>query len=1612
MGFIRKFLSFTDNDQSEQESESTEVTNTTTDDKNSTLEDVTGTQDSLSGGEGDDRRTKNRTVSGETTSTADDDLPAKSGKFAVNFVDTEYQQTRSESGKILHMNFKQTGSDGSLYMGEDVRRLFVEDHAEDPDMNIWLGYQSRGNNPMREVGMEKFSWFRHISMFGTTGMGKTTSQKNLINQIVRKGYGCVVIDPKGDMATELMQEIPESRLDDVIWIEPGSTKHPDKVAAINFLEPSVPKDHPRYDREVESIVDDLQAILKAEGYWGPRMAGITKNITRAMIRSRNPYTLYDMYNVLSQEEKRWNFLRSLEREGIELRDTQTGSILTDIKQYSERIAEMDEDEVDPVVRRLQDWAESPMLKEIVSHRNSSVSINDAVESGKIILVRNTVWNEEAKRVVSTAIIRRVWATIQSRAEEIEDEEKREPFFVLIDEFDDVVSKDMNISKMLTKARSAKMSVCLACQNPAQIEDEHEGILRQIFSNTDTMISFGVRGPDDAKLIAKRMGEEIDMYDIMGMPEYRALTRIAYTGEQGRKLSPALGLRTFPDYPPLRTKQEAHEAIDRSLDRYGVEPMANSPVKTDLLISGSGLQEQTVVDFLTLVWGEQLKHGFDSVTVESFADRFEETLGHPIEEFPSGIGVPPEMINVHNVSLEDDEDDDPFAMDGKWEYHENEDDNKGQVAYKTEKRIHIQKPEAEVSITADGIDAILQQDNGRSRPTESHRKAIYNGFRWFSRLGLNLSNPISSDSESVCDWHADLPVHTQNIPEAVRMLEAYEEHYRDAVPITKKFDLNLEDETTIHHRPSRIINRVIRAHKNGRKTIIMVKDGRVDGHILEYYANRIEKILTDPPFYRKEKKWSINSGSSDTEEPEVVDARILYNQKNLLSIGPNKTDKCYPVLSSGSDTVWVDAGEKIRLYDGRNPDADYFGYIKYSEITKGSTNAFDTWCRYDPRKQEWDVYHRFENHCGHEKINHFSTRKELEKEYKIVRSPLYVEGLVDRTPSPNEWEILILPNWGADYEHLAESQAQQTDEETYNVDLQFPPEEVPVVYRDGKLTPLIDKSSNLLTGSRKESKAVNADDTTAPLIEAQAMVMSRDEIQEIMDTFEQLQLETETKQLIEGYRREYTNKERSRLDDIEGAFGAKHPGKIDFWMEIWDHWSRSYDTGIPESYLPDATMTATGLTRSKAKDAVSIAKGFELLIEATLADTEDPNVDEDTTILRLVQPEERPDLFVSSITKLKSFADRDKWAHIWGLVGDSSAEIRQGFLQAIIEKSTELQGDKQTRAIIAVGCLCGAISESGNRYMLSGERPREIWLTLWEQADVDLRRPLSKDEIHLALRIELLDSDVSEEEYFETALKHNELYSPDDFADNQYIVNDPASKDGPEIIEREGPDPFDDPDSDDDIAINPDSADSTASTKADTQTEPVEKKNSQNSQESQDSERVSQDTDSEATIKSSQQSPQADAKADTTHDTVESRHSSTEGESTEACDVDNNNDERMEDKVTRFLTYIEPEGVEDDFDIGRDAVRQFVNEFCEVGNEDEKHIKTSSERMDEKFISWIKANKINGEKLGRLSPANPENIRKGEMNKILKKEYNVEKARGRIDGKVTAIYRPIKLSEDI
>jgi DNA helicase HerA-like ATPase len=103
----------------------------------------------------------------------------------------------------------------------------------------------------------------HAYVVGKTGSGKTTLLRNLIVQDVIFGRGVGVIDPHGDLASELLDYIPSWRTDDVVYFDPADHDYP---ISLNLLRPTS-----RDSRHLitSGIVSALKNIWKDS--WGPRM---------------------------------------------------------------------------------------------------------------------------------------------------------------------------------------------------------------------------------------------------------------------------------------------------------------------------------------------------------------------------------------------------------------------------------------------------------------------------------------------------------------------------------------------------------------------------------------------------------------------------------------------------------------------------------------------------------------------------------------------------------------------------------------------------------------------------------------------------------------------------------------------------------------------------------------------------------------------------------------------------------------------------------------------------------------------------------------------------------------------------------------------------------------------------------------------------------------------------------------------------------------------------------------------------------------------------------------------------------------------------------------------
>ena len=91
---------------------------------------------------------------------------------------------------------------------------------------IYVGHRHEwgGDAPF---GFEIAPRRQHVYVIGQTGSGKSTLLRNLILQDIEAGRGVALIDPHGDLAADILDNLPPWRTDDVVYFDPAS---PDPLA--------------------------------------------------------------------------------------------------------------------------------------------------------------------------------------------------------------------------------------------------------------------------------------------------------------------------------------------------------------------------------------------------------------------------------------------------------------------------------------------------------------------------------------------------------------------------------------------------------------------------------------------------------------------------------------------------------------------------------------------------------------------------------------------------------------------------------------------------------------------------------------------------------------------------------------------------------------------------------------------------------------------------------------------------------------------------------------------------------------------------------------------------------------------------------------------------------------------------------------------------------------------------------------------------------------------------------------------------------------------------------------------------------------------------------------
>jgi hypothetical protein len=121
---------------------------------------------------------------------------------------------------------------------------------------------------------------RHIWIVGKSGSGKSTFLFNLVMDDICAGEGVAVIDPHGDLATDILDAVPRRRINDVCYLDAGETEYPVGFNPATRIAPE------RRALAASGIVAAFKHLWSDS--WGPRLEHFLFTVSRHLFRASTP----------------------------------------------------------------------------------------------------------------------------------------------------------------------------------------------------------------------------------------------------------------------------------------------------------------------------------------------------------------------------------------------------------------------------------------------------------------------------------------------------------------------------------------------------------------------------------------------------------------------------------------------------------------------------------------------------------------------------------------------------------------------------------------------------------------------------------------------------------------------------------------------------------------------------------------------------------------------------------------------------------------------------------------------------------------------------------------------------------------------------------------------------------------------------------------------------------------------------------------------------------------------------------------------------------------------------------------------------------------------------
>ena len=379
----------------------------------------------------------------------------------------------------------------------------------------------------------------HTHLLGPTGVGKSTVLLSLALADAAEGRGLLLLDPKGDLATDFVARLPEERVGDVVVLDPTNPcpvgfnplVGPPELAVVT----------------AEAVLGVLAELFRDS--WGIRTADVLSAALLTLARIPQA-TLVWLVPLLTNPAFRRRVLALAPPDPLG----------TDVfwQGYEAKPVRTQAVEVAPVLNKLRQLMLRPGLRAMLGQAQPRFGLADLLERRRIVVVNlnQGLLGAGAARLLGTLLVSQLWQHLLAR--QAHPAERRQIVSVYIDEVQAFLAGlPGSLADALAQARSLGAAFHLAHQYRGQLSTE---MMQAVESNTRSKVYFALSATDAAA--AARLAPELEAADFQLLAQYQAYATVMHHGRRSGWFS----LATRPAPPAVRDPALLYAA---SHARYGI-----------------------------------------------------------------------------------------------------------------------------------------------------------------------------------------------------------------------------------------------------------------------------------------------------------------------------------------------------------------------------------------------------------------------------------------------------------------------------------------------------------------------------------------------------------------------------------------------------------------------------------------------------------------------------------------------------------------------------------------------------------------------------------------------------------------------------------------------------------------------------------------------------------------------------------------------------------------------------------------------------------------------------------------------------------------------------------